>query len=86
MTGSQGLIVAENTMGQDAGGTLTRIDGATGRSAPLRIQDHGMSPFLAQVLRFGEALRSGRSSEFSGERDLHTMRLVAQAYRGETQA
>ena len=83
VTGSGGMIVAENTMGQDAGGTLTLIDGAAGRREALRVPDHDTSPFLAQVRRFGEALRSGRWNEFSGERDLHTMRLLAQAVRGD---
>ena len=83
VTGSHGMIVAENTMGQDAGGTLTLIDGATGRRETLPVHDHDVSPFVAQVRRFGDALRSGRSDEFSGERDLHTMRLIAEAYRGD---
>ncbi|UDL96729.1 Gfo/Idh/MocA family oxidoreductase [Lichenihabitans sp. PAMC28606] len=83
VTGSHGMIVAENTMGQDAGGTLTLTDGTTGLPEILPILDHDLSPFLAQVRRFGDAVRSGRSNEFSGERDLHTMRLLAEAYRGD---
>lgn len=83
VTGSRGMILAENTMGQDPGGTVTLIDGATGRREGLLVADPEESPFLAQVRRFGEALRSGRSTEFSGERDLHTMRLLAQAYDGD---
>lgn len=81
--GSEGMILAENTMGQDAGGSLTLIDGATGRREALVIPDHDVSPFLAQVLAFRAALRSGGTQVFSGERDLHTMRLLAQAYRGD---
>ena len=83
VTGSHGMIVAENTMGQDAGGTLTLIHGATGRREALPVPDHDISPFLVQVRCFGEALRSGRHDAFSGERDLHTMRLLAQVYSGD---
>jgi 1,5-anhydro-D-fructose reductase (1,5-anhydro-D-mannitol-forming) len=78
--GTAGQIVAENTMGQDPGGTLTFIEGATGRVEPIAVPDQG-SPFTAQVRRFGQALRSGDHAEFSAERDLHTMRLIADAYR-----
>ena len=83
VTGSHGMILAENTMGQDAGGTLTLIDGATGSREGLPIPDAADSPFLAQVRCFGHALRSGVTDAFSGERDLHTMRLLAQAYDGQ---
>ena len=79
--GSAGMIVAENTMGQDAGGTLTLIDGRTGHSELLPIFNVGDSPFLAQVRAFGQALRSGDHREFSGERDLGTMRLLDRAYK-----
>ena len=78
--GSRGQIVAENTMGQDPGGTLVLTDAATGRAAPLPF-DAGLSPFLGQVRAFGRALRSGDHAAFSGPRDLHTMRLLDQAYR-----
>ena len=82
VTGSHGMIVAENTMGQEPGGTLTVIDGASGQRVALPVPDDGASPFLAQVRRFGEQFRVGGSDEFSGERDLQTMRLLAQAYSG----
>ncbi|MDX7949735.1 Gfo/Idh/MocA family oxidoreductase [Lichenihabitans sp. Uapishka_5] len=83
VAGSAGLLVAENTMGQDAGGSLTRIDGATGRHDAMVVADADASPFLGQVQAFGDALRSGRWDAFSGARDLDTMRLLAQAYRNE---
>ena len=80
VVGTAGLMVAENTMGQDPGGTLTFTDAATGIAAPVRF-DAALSPFLAQVVAFRQALRSGETSAFSGARDLHTMRLLAAAYR-----
>ena len=86
VVGSAGLIVAENTMGQDPGGMLTLVDGATGCAEVLAVPNADESPFLAQVRAFGAALRSGRWDAFSGARDLGTMRLLAQAYRTEVAA
>ena len=80
VVGTGGLMVAQNTMGQDPGGTLTFTDAATGRTAPVPF-DAALSPFLAQVRAFGRALRSGDRSAFSGARDLATMRLLDSAYR-----
>ncbi len=79
--GTRGMIVADATMGQEAGGTLTFIDGITGCSEPLPVPDAATSPFTEQVRRFGHALRSGVSEEFSADRDLATMRLIDHAYR-----
>ena len=81
VVGTQGMIVADATMGQEPGGTLTFIDGATGVSRPLPVPDPASSPFVGQVRRFGQAFRSGVSDEFSAERDLATMRLIDRAYR-----
>ena len=80
VVGTGGLMAAENTMGQDAGGSLTFTDAATGRTEPVPF-DGALSPFLAQVRAFGHALRSGDRSAFSGARDLATMRLLDAAYR-----
>ncbi|WP_342106935.1 Gfo/Idh/MocA family oxidoreductase [Methylobacterium sp. SI9] len=80
VVGTKGMLVAENTMGQVAGGTLTFIDGASGRAAPLAF-DTESSPFTEQVRAFGSALRRPEErATYSASRDLHTMRLVAQAY------
>ncbi len=75
--GTAGVLTAIDTMGQDPGGSLTLTEAATGREIALPFEDG--SPFLAQVRRFGDALRSGPAGEFSGERDLHTARLIADA-------
>ena len=80
IVGADGMLVAEDTMGQVAGGTVRRIDGASGEHTPLVVPDSGVSPFTAQVRAFSAALRSGDRGAFSVERDLHTMRLVHQAY------
>jgi 1,5-anhydro-D-fructose reductase (1,5-anhydro-D-mannitol-forming) len=78
--GMHGQIAAENTMGQDPGGTLTVTDGTTGRATPI-VFDTALSPFLGQVRAFAHALRTGDRAAFSGARDLGTMRLLDRAYR-----
>ena len=83
--GTRGQIVAENTMGQDPGGTLTFTDGATGASSPVAF-DVALSPFLNQVRAFAHALRTGDCAAFSGARDLATMRLLDRAYRSAAEA
>lgn len=80
VVGSTGMLVAEDTMGQDPGGRVTRIDGVTGASRPLPVPDAEASPFLHQVRAFGAALRSGDRGGFSAQRDLHTMALIEAAY------
>ncbi|QEE43029.1 MULTISPECIES: Gfo/Idh/MocA family oxidoreductase [unclassified Methylobacterium] len=80
IVGTKGMLVAENTMGQTAGGTLLFIDGVTGRSEPQAF-DADTSPFAEQVRAFGSALRRPEErTAWSAPRDLHTMRLVARAY------
>ena len=80
VVGTKGMLVAENTMGQTAGGSLVFIDGATGRTDPLAFETDS-SPFTEQVRAFGSALRRPEErAAYSAARDLHTMRLVARAY------
>lgn len=80
--GSQGQFVAQNTMGQDAGGAVTWTD-AAGLSRPLPFGDAGVSPFARQMAAFSRALALGERGEFSAARDLHTMRLLHRAYAGD---
>ncbi|MGI3898878.1 MAG: Gfo/Idh/MocA family protein [Janthinobacterium lividum] len=80
VVGTRGQIVAENTMGQEAGGTLTFTEAATGLTSSLPFEAD-LSPFLAQIRAFGAALRGGDHTAFSAARDLHTMRLLDRAYR-----
>ncbi|WP_267357057.1 MULTISPECIES: Gfo/Idh/MocA family oxidoreductase [unclassified Methylobacterium] len=80
VVGTKGMLVAENTMGQTAGGSLTFIDGTSGRAEPLAF-DADSSPFTEQVRAFGSALRRPEErAAYAASRDLHTMRLVARAY------
>src|SRR3712207_6440288 len=50
--GTRGQLVAENTMGQTPGGTVSFIDGATGASRPLPVPDATASPFARQMAAF----------------------------------
>ncbi len=80
--GTMGMLLAENTMGQLAGGSLTFIDGS-GADAAIPF-DTAASPFTEQVRAFGSALRRpAERTAYCVRRDLHTMRLLAQAYRSE---
>ncbi len=78
--GTAGQIMAEDTMGQDAGGRLAFTEAGTGAVSPLPF-DAALSPFLAQARAFARAFRTGDGGGFSGARDLHTMRLLDAAYR-----
>jgi predicted dehydrogenase len=75
--GTEARAFARNTMGQDAGGTLTltRPDGSEQRVA----FDQEREPFAAQIEAFTRALQAGEPFGFPPERDLHTMRLLAAA-------
>jgi 1,5-anhydro-D-fructose reductase (1,5-anhydro-D-mannitol-forming) len=82
LLGSEGQILAENTMGQEAGGRITRLD-VSGRASPLPVPDAEASPFTRQMAAFGRALASGDHGDFDVHRDLDTMRLLHRAYTEE---
>ena len=74
--GTKGAVIAENTMGQTPGGTLTFIDAATGRSAPLSF-DTETGPFYHQLdafLRFCHTREGRHPTE-----DLRLARLLETA-------
>jgi predicted dehydrogenase len=77
--GEHGLLVAIDTMGQTAGGTLTRRCGRSGEETALSF-DTATSPFAAQAVAFMVAARGG-PHDFSMPRDLALMRLFDRAYR-----
>ncbi len=81
IAGTGGLLVAQDTMGQDAGGrvTLTRAD--TGAAEALPVPQIGASPFTRQMAAFARAVETGDPGPFDAQRDLHVMRLIARAYR-----
>ena len=80
VVGTGGMLIATDTMGQTAGGTVTLTDGSDGRTESIDF-DGTASPFLEQVRAFGRALREPAArAAWDAERDLHTMRLIARAY------
>lgn len=78
IVGSGGMIVALDTMGQSAGGSVQLICGKSGapRSLPF---DTELSPFTAQAQAFAAAV-NGEEHDFCGQRDLRLMRLFTAAH------
>jgi len=77
--GEKGLLSATDTMGQTAGGTLTRRCGASGAETAIAF-DAKTGPFAAQAAAFAAAVQ-GEPHDFSAARDLDLMRLFDRAYR-----
>ena len=75
VVGTRGQLVAQNTMGQTAGGTLELIDAATGESSPVGF-DTATSPFAAQVRAVEEALADPARWPFPLARDLWLLHLL----------
>jgi len=76
--GEAGLIVALDTMGQTAGGSVALRCGRTGAETPIAF-DPARSPFAAQAAAFAAAVR-GEAHDFSMPRDIALMRLFDRAY------
>lgn len=86
IVGDKGQLTAIDTMGQQPGGTVTHTDGITGISRRLTIPDSSESPFLRQARAFAKAHLTGDRSAFCSKRDLHTMKLIEQAYQSSQEA
>jgi len=84
VTGSTGQLLAEDTMGQDAGGTVWHIDGRSGARTRLPVADAEASPFTRQMAAFARHVLQGPLPTFNVARDLHTMRLLHRAYGSAT--
>jgi predicted dehydrogenase len=78
VVGETGAIVATDTMGQSAGGTVVRTCGRTGATEPLPF-DAALCPFTAQARAFAAAVE-GKAHDFSAARDIRLMRLFAEAH------
>ncbi len=78
VVGSEGMLVATDTMGQDPGGRVTFVDGRTGAEEDVPF-DREASPFARQAAAFQAAVR-GAPHDFDAGRDLALMRrfLAAQ--------
>jgi predicted dehydrogenase len=74
VVGTRAQLVAENTMGQTAGGRLTRTDAdGTVTDVPF---DTATSPFAAQLAAFSAAVAGSEEWPWPLERDLRLHRLL----------
>jgi predicted dehydrogenase len=73
VVGTRAQLVAEDTMGQTAGGRLTRVDAAGVTDVPF---DTGTSPFAGQLAAFSAAVAGTADWPWPLERDLRLHRLL----------
>lgn len=73
--GTRAQLVAENTMGQTPGGTLTRIDARTGAQVDVAF-DTATSPFAAQLAAFSAAVAGINQWPWPLTRDLRLYELL----------
>ncbi|MEJ2867894.1 Gfo/Idh/MocA family oxidoreductase [Actinomycetospora sp. OC33-EN08] len=77
LVGTRGQLVAEDTLGQVAGGTLTLHDAATGAAESVTFDPDG--PFERQIAAFGAAVRGERPWPWPLARDLALHELLLDA-------
>ncbi|NYD36396.1 Gfo/Idh/MocA family oxidoreductase [Actinomycetospora corticicola] len=77
LVGTRGQLVAENTLGQVAGGTLTFLDATTGAAEAVAFDAGG--PFERQIVAFGAAVRGERPWPYPLARDLALHELLLDA-------
>ena len=82
--GTEGMIVAKNTMGQDEGGTITLIRAEDGKAEPVAFNAQ-QSPFEQQIQAFAESILAGKPPVRSPDDDLRLFQLLDQALREEAQ-
>jgi predicted dehydrogenase len=82
VAGNRGMIVASDTMGQDAGGHVTLLSADGGRKE--LVFDKDVSPFERQANAFHDML-AGRSHDFDIARDVAGARRFFDAYDGARQ-
>jgi predicted dehydrogenase len=81
--GSEGVLVAEETMGQLPTGRLwyqKAVDGGGPESEPEEIDFTPVNTYRAQIRAFSEAIAAGRPYEVPGEQGLHVQRVIDAAY------
>ena len=75
IVGTRGMVLALDTMGQTAGGSLTLLT-----PAPVDVPFDDASPFEAQFRAFGAAVDGDRTAwPYDAERDLRLHRLLLEA-------
>ncbi|MET7951001.1 Gfo/Idh/MocA family oxidoreductase [Micromonospora sp. NPDC005324] len=77
VVGTSAQLVAVDTLGQSAGGTLTRLDATTGAATEVPF-DGGTTPFTGQVHAFSAAVREG-GWQWPLDRDLRLHELLCAA-------
>jgi predicted dehydrogenase len=78
--GTGGILLAENTMGQDEGGQLTYIDAKTGHPERLDF-DPKEGPFNYQLLHFLNRIATKADDNSELEVTLRQVRLLENALR-----
>ncbi|MFD0485341.1 Gfo/Idh/MocA family protein [Kineococcus sp. GCM10028916] len=78
IVGTAGQLVANDTMGQDAGGRVEFIDAATGASRDLEF-DTTTSPFTGELRALEAAVTGGEDWRFPMSRDLRLLNLLHDA-------
>ncbi len=78
VVGTRAQLVAEDTLGQDPGGRLTRIDAVTGVAEPVPF-DTEVGPFTRQLTAFGAAVRGEAPWPYPLDRDLALHALLMEA-------
>ena len=78
IAGTAGMIVASDTMGQEAGGHMTFIDATNGTSQPVHF-DTCAAPFTRQAAAFQDFVRHGGNA-FSIDRDIDAALRFFTAY------
>ena len=80
LVGTDGSLVAENTMGQTPGGRVTLFDARTGQPESLAF-DSAVSPFAEQARWFASLVRGQTDERYAARVDLHRHRLLLDALR-----
>ena len=86
--GSEGILRAEEPLGQLPGGTLyyqKAVDGGQTESVPEEIPVTPQNTYRAQVREFSKAIESGEQYSVSGEQGLHVQRVIDAATQSSAQ-
>jgi 1,5-anhydro-D-fructose reductase (1,5-anhydro-D-mannitol-forming) len=75
LVGTRAMAIATDTLGQDPGGRLELVDGATGARREVAF-DRAASPFARQAAAFAAAVRGEAPWPHPVERDLRTMAVL----------
>ena len=78
LVGTRASAVLENTMGQDAGGTFTLYDAATGAARDVDF-DRAADPFARQAAAFGKCVLNNTPFPFPAADDLRRHELLLNA-------